>query len=108
MNSEGHFRGGAVHLLESENKFEAIRELIRKAPVFTEITDLTGLEEAVIASPPSDHLDYLMVLSSLARICYDSCFVKEAIEVLSENEVERRIAQLLKDSLKESKLKTYW
>ena len=161
MDGGTHFTGGTAHSLESESGFEAIRELIQKAPVFTGITDVAELEEAVIsrehlqstacghgiafahgkaehikeiavvlgiskkgisfntpdggpvhllfiiASPPNEHLGYLMVLSSLARICYDECFVKEAVEILSEEEVAKRVAQLLNDMLNKSKLTMY-
>jgi len=61
----------------------------------------------VIASPPSEHIDYLMVLSSLARICYDKCFVKEVVEDLSLAEVERKFSQKLKETLDKIKLKFY-
>ena len=41
-------RGSVVVDLQSVDKFEALRELIRRAPVFKEIANLTAFEEAVI------------------------------------------------------------
>jgi PTS system nitrogen regulatory IIA component len=43
------FRGGTVvQSISSNDKFEAIRELIRKAPVFASMEDKKTVEEAVI------------------------------------------------------------
>jgi len=42
-------RGSGVAELASSDKFAAIRELIRGAPVFRQIADLESFEEAVIA-----------------------------------------------------------
>jgi PTS system nitrogen regulatory IIA component len=43
------FRGGTVvQSISSNDKFEAIRELIRKAPVFASARDKESVEEAVI------------------------------------------------------------
>ena len=43
------FRGGTVvQRISSIDKFDAIRELIRKAPVFSSMTDKQTVEEAVI------------------------------------------------------------
>ena len=61
----------------------------------------------VIASPPSEHIHYLMVLSSLARICYDKCFIKEVVEDLSLAEVAKKFSQKLKATLDKIKLKFY-
>ncbi len=41
--------GSVVPDLASPDKYEAIRELIRRAPVFQEITDRAAFEESVIA-----------------------------------------------------------
>ncbi len=161
MINGGHFSAGAVLSLESDSKTDAIKELIRKASTFTGISNIAGLEEAVIArenlqstacghgiafahgkteqvsdivivlgiskkgirfstpdstpvhllfviaSPPSEHIHYLMVLSSLARICYDKCFIKEVVEDLSLAEVEKKFSQRLKKTLDKIKLKIY-
>ncbi len=40
--------GAVVFDLESTEKFQALRELVRRAPVFQEIPDLDAFEEAVI------------------------------------------------------------
>jgi PTS system nitrogen regulatory IIA component len=42
-------QGSVVVDLQSVDKFDALRELIRRAPVFREIADLPSFEEAVIA-----------------------------------------------------------
>jgi PTS system nitrogen regulatory IIA component len=48
MSSCSCFKVGAIQALDSKDKFAAIRELIQKAPVFTEISNLKALEDAVI------------------------------------------------------------
>ncbi len=53
----------------------------------------------VIASPPSDHRHYLMVLSSLARICYDRRFVREVVDKLSLKEIEKKLSKKLNENL---------
>jgi len=42
-------QGTVVTDLQSTDKFEALREVIRRAPVFKEIADLDTLEKAVVA-----------------------------------------------------------
>ena len=48
MNAGGLFKGGAVHILESEGKFEAIKELIHKAFPLVRTKRKRELEKAVI------------------------------------------------------------
>jgi PTS system nitrogen regulatory IIA component len=53
----------------------------------------------IIASPASDHRHYLMVLSSLARICYDRRFVREIVDKLSLKQIEKKLSKRLQENL---------
>ena len=53
----------------------------------------------VITSPPDRKLDYLVVLSSLARICYDSILLHEILHSVSIEEVESRVRTLFAKEL---------
>jgi len=159
MNASGIFQGGAVHLLESESKFDAIKELIDKATPLAKVRNRRGLEKAVIerermqstacghgiafahgkttdvrnviavlgvsrkgilfdspdgrpvhllfviASSPECQLDYLMILSSLARVCYDEGLVREAAEFASVERLEGRISSRLREELSQTRIR---
>jgi mannitol/fructose-specific phosphotransferase system IIA component (Ntr-type) len=49
MNTIQCFCEGSVQELSCSEKYSALRELVRKAPIFREIPDLTKLEAAVIS-----------------------------------------------------------
>jgi PTS system nitrogen regulatory IIA component len=50
MGVQNCFEGGnVVYHLESGEKFAALRELARKAPVFAEVRDMDAFEESVIS-----------------------------------------------------------
>ena len=53
----------------------------------------------IIASPPDRKLDYLVVLSSLARICYDSILLREILHSVSLHEIESKIRALFEKEL---------
>jgi len=135
----------------SEDKFDAIRELIRNASSILEMKDLASVERAVIrreklqstacghnvafahgkteevedivivlgisrkgiefgspdgkpvnmlfliVSHPNKQLEYLMVLSSLARIFHDESCKQDLFEDLSAPAVQRKLRKLLRE-----------
>lgn len=147
------FSPGSVRELKADTKIEAIRELIRKAPPFSHISDRKELERVVlqrestgftacghgvafshgstelvsgvtvvmgisrngldydapdgkpvhllfiIASPPDSRLNYLVALSTLARICYDNHLLKDILEVASIEEIEHKLKVYVKQQL---------
>jgi PTS system nitrogen regulatory IIA component len=153
ITSEKYYSSVNVYTLDSVDKFEAIEELIGKAPVFSTVPNQRELVEAVIerenlqttacghgiafahgktdqvkqvtpvlgvsrdgikfnspdgrpvhflfiiASPRADQLEYLTVLSSIARICHGG-FGEEALGLLTEEKLEKKVTALLKKHAK--------
>ena len=102
--------GTVVPDLASPDKYQAIGELIRRAPVFNCLPDRRAFEQSVlererlqstglghgvavfvIASPPSLSLDYLQALSSLVR-CVRHQSLRESLFAADEvSAIESRI-----------------
>ena len=49
----------------------------------------------IIASPPETPLDYLVVLSALARILYEGCFSDSDLQTLTFQQIERKLSDQL-------------
>ncbi len=60
----------------------------------------------IIASPPDTPLDYLMVLSALARVLYAGCFSEDDLQNLSFEQIERKLSDRLMRVLDSISVKT--
>ena len=53
----------------------------------------------IIASPPESRLNYLVALSTLARICYDSHLLRDILKVASVEKIEHKLKVYVKQQL---------